>query len=60
VLTYIGWYLGRHFSGGLSQEMVHRYTTWALLALIPILAVTITVYVIRHRKRSRAVAEPQV
>jgi membrane protein DedA with SNARE-associated domain len=60
VLTYIGWYLGRHFSGGLSQEMVHRYTTWALLALIPVLAATITVYVIRHRKRSRAVAEPQV
>lgn len=59
VLTYIGWYLGSHFSGGLSDEMVHRYTTWALIGLLPVLTITITVYIIRYRKRLRPSAESE-
>lgn len=50
VLTYIGWYLGRH-AEALLREDVQRYSTWATLALLPILALVITIYVIRRRRQ---------
>lgn len=61
VLTWIGWYLGRH-SEVLESETVHRYVTRALLVVLPVLIVVIAVYVVRHRRavgRTGAAAAPE-
>lgn len=50
VLTFIGWYLGRH-AEILSNEMVARYTRQALIVIFPILVLVIGVYVYRYRAR---------
>lgn len=50
VLTAIGWYLGLH-AEILREQDVRRYTGWAVLALVPVLAVIVTLYVVRHRRR---------
>jgi len=52
VLTWIGWYLGRH-SGILRDEEVHRFVTRALVVLLPVLVIIVIVYVVRRRQRGR-------
>ena len=56
ILTWIGWYLGTQAErlGGLPPEQVHRYVNMALLVLAPAVALLVLVYVVRHRRRSRA------
>jgi membrane protein DedA with SNARE-associated domain len=51
ILTYIGYFLGQH-EGVLRNDEIHRYTTWALLALIPLTFVLILIYVLRRRRRN--------
>ncbi|HTI06063.1 MAG TPA: DedA family protein [Gemmatimonadales bacterium] len=50
ILTGIGYFLGLH-EGALRSEEIHRYATWALLALIPLSLILILVYVLRRRRR---------
>jgi membrane protein DedA with SNARE-associated domain len=50
ILTAIGWYIGRH-GAVLQQTEVRHYTTIATLIMLPLLAVIVTVYVIRYRRR---------
>ncbi|HEX9582599.1 MAG TPA: DedA family protein [Gemmatimonadales bacterium] len=49
ILTYIGWYLGKHASV-LLREDVQRYSSIAVLTLLPILALVLVIYVLRHRR----------
>lgn len=51
VLTEIGYFLGQH-EAALQATEIHRYATWALLALIPASLVLILIYVARRRRRS--------
>lgn len=55
ILTWIGYFLGQH-EGVLRSEEIHRYVTWALLALIPISLVVVVVYTLRRRRRRGAFA----
>lgn len=55
VLTGIGYFLGRHEDVLRNQE-VQRYVTRVLIALIPLIAVGIGAYVLRHRRRRAAEA----
>ncbi|MBI4420540.1 MAG: DedA family protein [Gemmatimonadetes bacterium] len=52
ILTYIGWYLGRH-ADVLRREDVQRYSWQAMLALVPVLALVIGLYVYARRRRRR-------
>lgn len=56
ILTFIGWYIGRH-AEVLEREVVQHYSTVATLILIPVLAIVVTVYVIQYRRRARS-SEP--
>ena len=51
ILTWIGYFLGQH-EDVLRSEEIHRYVTWALLALIPLTVVTVVVYVLRQRRKA--------
>jgi membrane protein DedA with SNARE-associated domain len=53
ILTAIGWYIGKH-AAALEREIVQHYSTRVTLILLPLLAAIIAVYVIRHRRASRA------
>ena len=53
ILTAIGYALGRN-EAALRNDEVQRYVTWAILGLIPIVAVAAIVYVLRQRRRQRA------
>jgi len=53
VLTWIGYFLGRH-EDVLRNEEVQRYVTRALLIVLPIVALGVTGYVILHRRREAA------
>jgi len=48
ILTAIGYALGRN-EAVLRNEEVQRYVTWAILALIPIVAIAALVYIRRRR-----------
>jgi len=50
ILTWIGYFLGQN-EGMLRNEEVRRYVSRALLVLIPALAVVVTIYVLRHRRK---------
>jgi membrane protein DedA with SNARE-associated domain len=50
ILTWIGYALGRN-EAVLQNEEVQRYVTWAILALIPIVAVAAVIYVRRRRRQ---------
>lgn len=55
ILTYIGYFLGQH-EASLRSEEIHRYVTWAIVALIPLSLGTIGFYLWRRRrKRASAV-----
>jgi len=51
ILTWIGYFLGQH-EGALRTEEIHRYVTWAMLALIPLTFIGVLVYVLRRRRRN--------
>jgi membrane protein DedA with SNARE-associated domain len=55
ILTYIGYFLGRH-EAALQTEEIHRYVTWVIIALIPLSLGAIGFYLWRRRrKRASAV-----
>ena len=55
ILTYIGYFLGQH-EASLKSDEIHRYVTWAIIALIPLSLGTIGFYLWRRRrKRASAV-----
>ena len=57
ILTYIGWYVGRHasvlasFDEVLSRQEIARYTSRAVLVLVPVLVVILAIYTYRQRRR---------
>ena len=51
ILTAIGYALGRN-EAVLQNEEVQRYATWAILALIPIVAIAAVIYIRRRRRKS--------
>src|SRR2546423_4653971 len=51
ILTWIGFFLGQHESV-LRSEEIHRYVTWALLALVPLSLILILIYVLRRRGKA--------
>ncbi len=51
ILTWIGYFLGQH-EGALRTAEIHRYVTWAMLALIPLTFIGVLVYVVRRRRRN--------
>ena len=51
ILTWIGYFLGQH-EAMLRTEEIHRYVTWALLALIPLSFILILIYVLRRRRKT--------
>jgi membrane protein DedA with SNARE-associated domain len=55
ILTWIGYFLGQH-EGTLRNEEIHRYVTWAILALVPLAAIAVVVYTLRRRRKAGAVA----
>jgi membrane protein DedA with SNARE-associated domain len=57
ILTYIGYFLGQH-EGTLRSEEIHRYATWALIALIPLSLILILIYILRRRRRRSASGSP--
>jgi membrane protein DedA with SNARE-associated domain len=57
ILTWIGWYLGRH-AEVLEREVVQRYSAQATLILVPVIAVIIAVYVLRRRRERASEADP--
>ncbi len=58
VLTWIGWYLGRH-ADVLLDDDVQRLVMRAFLILAPVLMILIVVYTVRHRRRgARPKLEP--
>ena len=56
ILTWIGWYVGRH-AEMLEREVVQRYSAQATLILVPVIAVVIVVYVLRRRRESASQAD---
>jgi membrane protein DedA with SNARE-associated domain len=58
ILTYIGYFLGQH-EGVLRNEEIHRYVTWALIALVPLSLIIIVVYVWRRRRRQTQGPSPE-
>jgi membrane protein DedA with SNARE-associated domain len=58
ILTYIGYFLGQH-EGVLRNEEIHRYVTWALIALVPVSLIIIVVYVWRRRRRQTQGTSPE-
>ncbi len=55
VLTYIGWLLGRH-EGELREAAVHALTTKALMYALAGAALSLVLYIIWHRRRTRGPA----
>jgi membrane protein DedA with SNARE-associated domain len=51
ILTAIGYALGRN-EAVLQNEEVQRYATWAILALIPIVAIAALIYIRWRRRKS--------
>lgn len=57
ILTVIGWFVGRSqmlasFDELLSNPAFQRYSTLATIALLPLIALTLLVYVMRHRRKT--------
>ena len=50
ILTWIGYFLGQH-EGVLRTEEIHRYATWALIALIPLSLTVVAIYILRRRRK---------
>jgi len=56
ILTWIGYALGRN-EAVLRNDEVQRYVTWAIVGMIPVVAVAAGVYIVRQRRRQRASLE---
>jgi membrane protein DedA with SNARE-associated domain len=62
ILTYIGWYVGRHSEVVVTLDElmrdpdVARYSTRAILVLIPLIGLVVGVYIWRRRRRGRGEA----
>lgn len=54
ILTWIGYFLGQN-EAVLRNEEIHRYVTWAIIALIPLAALAVVVYTLRRRARAGGV-----
>jgi membrane protein DedA with SNARE-associated domain len=52
ILVGIGWFIGHHASV-LAQEEVRRLSTWATIALVPVIIVLLAWYVRRERRREK-------
>ncbi len=55
ILTEIGYVLGQR-EGVLQNDEVRRDVTRILAVLVPLMALTLAVYIVRHRRRVRAEA----
>jgi membrane protein DedA with SNARE-associated domain len=55
ILTEIGYVLGQR-EGVLQNDQVRRDVTRILAVLVPLMALTVAVYIVRHRRRVRAEA----
>lgn len=59
ILTYIGWYVGRNaemlasFDELMRDPQVHRYSSRAGMALIPLVLLTVAIYVWFQRRKGR-------
>lgn len=54
VLTYIGWYLGRHSTAIADfDRLVAQYAGRATLWLLPLMVLVVAVYIYVHKKRKR-------
>ncbi len=59
ILTYIGWYVGRNaemlasFDELMRNPEVHRYSTRAVIAMVPLILLTISLYIWFHRRKGR-------
>ena len=51
ILTWIGYFLGQH-EGALRNEEIHRYVTWAIIALVPLAGIAVVVYTLRRRRKA--------
>ena len=51
ILTWIGYFLGQHESA-LRSEEIHRYVTWAIVALVPLSLGAIAFYLWRRRRKA--------
>jgi len=58
VLTWIGWYLGRH-ADLLLDDDVQRLVTRAFLILAPVLIILVILYTVRHRRSGATGATPE-
>jgi membrane protein DedA with SNARE-associated domain len=58
ILTGIGYFLGQH-EGVLETQEIHRYATWALVALIPLSVILVGAYVWRRRRRQARGPSPE-
>lgn len=52
VLTWVGWYLGRN-AAALQNEDFQRYSTRAVLIMLPVLAIIVGIYAWTRRKANR-------
>src|SRR5262245_30204800 len=52
ILTWVGWFLGKHESSLPSTEEIQRYTGRVLLILIPTLVLVVVVYAWWYRRRT--------
>ncbi|HXO85066.1 MAG TPA: DedA family protein [Gemmatimonadales bacterium] len=50
ILTWIGYFLGQH-EAALRSDEIHRYVTWALIALVPLSLGAIGFYMWRRRRK---------
>jgi membrane protein DedA with SNARE-associated domain len=50
ILTWIGYFLGQH-EGALRTAEIHRYVTWALIALVPLSLILVVIYILRRRRK---------
>jgi membrane protein DedA with SNARE-associated domain len=50
ILTWIGYFLGQH-EGALRTDEIHRYVTWALIALLPLSLILVLIYILRRRRK---------
>lgn len=53
VLTWVGWYLGQHMAV-LSNELFKKYSTNAVLVMLPVLAAIVAIYAWVRRNEKRA------
>jgi membrane protein DedA with SNARE-associated domain len=57
ILTYIGWYLGKHATAIADfDRLVGQYAGKATVALLPLIVVVLAVYIFAYRRRKEGLA----